>query len=303
MVANLYEAAGMCNKFPMNGSSPPGKGQDSSRLLAQVKDMSKQVKALSGASMGGGGVDANDPAIMSLKADVSRLLTDNRTIKASLGGEVVKMDNEAFHLAEEVKEWIVDCVRPVSGTYEFFFDVTSMLESLQDSGRTSDEAVDSQALSRKANHRFVSAARMLNSFGVSVPQVMNKKNSLKPFSLVPSCAKWKSNDGQSGFVKTIRKSLQLWETRTDSMLANRFASSDKRDVLLLARNLMRKSMTFWSSLCNWIDEFCGKLTSKTEAQKPGADASLSERKEWDSRLSSVREEAWRLVLNVLTDVF
>jgi hypothetical protein len=40
-----------------------------------------------------------------------------------------------------------------------------------------------------------------------------------------------------------------------------------------------------------------------EAQKPGGDASLSEQKEYDSTLASVREEAWRLVLNVLPTSF
>jgi hypothetical protein len=181
-------------------------------------------------------------------------LSDNHSIKASLGGETVRIDNEAFHSAEEVKWWIVDCLGPESGAYEFFFDVTSML---QDSGRTSDEAMDSQAISRKANHHSVSAARMLNSFGVSVPQVMNKKNNPEPFALVPNYSKWKSNDGRSGLVESIRKQLQSWETRTGAMLSARFASSGKREVLMLARSLMRKSMTFWSSLCNWIDAFDG----------------------------------------------
>jgi hypothetical protein len=87
------------------------------------------------------------------------------------------------------------------------------------------------------------------------------------------------------------------------MLVNRFATSDRKDVLFLARNLMRKSMSFWSSLCNWIDEFYGKLISKTEYQKPGGEASLAERKEYDATFSSVKEEAWRLVLNVLTGIF
>jgi hypothetical protein len=87
------------------------------------------------------------------------------------------------------------------------------------------------------------------------------------------------------------------------MLSTRFSSAGKREVLLLARSLMRKSMTFWSSICNWIDEFYGKLISKAETQKPGGDASLAERKEHDSTLDSVKEEAWRLVINVLTDVF
>jgi hypothetical protein len=67
---------------------------------------------------------------------------------------IFKIDNKAVHSAEEVKWWIVDCVGPASGTCEFF-DVTSMLESLQDSGWASDnkERMDSQALSHKANHR------------------------------------------------------------------------------------------------------------------------------------------------------
>jgi hypothetical protein len=144
---------------------------------------------------------------------------------------------------------------------------------------------------------------MLNSFGVAVPQVMNKKKNPEPFSQVPTYAKWKSNDRRSGLVESIRKQLQLWDTRTGAMLSARFSSSGKREVLLLARSLMRKSMTFWASLCNWIDEFYGKLTSKAEAQKPGSDASLGERKEYDSTLESVKDEAWRLVINVLTDIF
>jgi hypothetical protein len=126
-----------------------------------------------------------------------------------LGGEVIKIENEAFHSAEDVKSWIVDCVGPAAGTFAFFFDVTSMLESLQDAGRTSDESMDSQALSRKANHRSVSAARMLNSFSVSVPQLMNKKNIQEPFSLIPSYEKWRSNNGRTGMVESIRKTYSF----------------------------------------------------------------------------------------------
>jgi hypothetical protein len=99
---------------------------------------------------------------------------------------------------------------------------------------------------------------MLNSFQVNVPQAMNKKNNPDPFSLVPQYVKWKSNDGRTGLVENIRKSLLLWQSRTEAILANRFVG--KRDVLLLARGLMQKSMAFWTALCNWIDEFYGKLT-------------------------------------------
>jgi hypothetical protein len=302
MTLDLYSPHGAYNKVLMSGASG-GTGGDNVRLRTQVELLSSQVKVLTGNGLGEKGIDANDPALTLLREDVARLALDNQSIKASLGGEIVRIGTEAFHSCDEVKRWIVDNVGPDPGTYEFFFDVTSMLESLQDAGRSSDEAMDSQAISRKANHRSISAARMLNSFGVSIPQVMNKKNHPEPFSLVQSYDKWKTNDGRSGLVEKIRKALQLWETRTTAMLNSRFASPGKSAALLLARNLMGKSMAFWTSLCNWIDEFYGKLISKTEGQKPGGDASLTERKEYDSTLTSVREEAWRLVINVLIDIF
>jgi hypothetical protein len=66
---------------------------------------------------------------------------------------------------------------------------------------------------------------------------------------------------------------------------------------------MRKYMIFWVSLCNWMDKLYGKLTSKAESQKPGSDASLGERKEYDSTLESVKDEAWRSAINALTDIF
>jgi hypothetical protein len=279
MTLDLYSPDGAYNKALMNRVSS-GQGE-SSKLQTQVELHVIQLKELTGSDFGGRVVDINDPVITALKADVATLLNDNRTIKASLGGEIVRIDSEAFHSAEEVKRWVVDCVGTEPGTYEFFFDITSMLESLQDSSRSSDEAMDSQAISRKANHRSVSAARMLNPFGVSVLQVMNKRNQPDVFSLVTSYKKWKRNDGRSGLVESIQKALQLWETRTGAMLSTRFSSPGKREVLLLARNLMRKSMTFWASLCNWIDEFYGKLTSKTETHKPGGAASLAERKKYD----------------------
>jgi hypothetical protein len=162
---------------------------ESPGMRNQVHALANEVKQLVGSNFGSQGVDMNDPAFSSLKAGVARQLSDNHEIKASLGGETVRIDDEAFHSLEEVKRWVVDFVGLEAGTYEFFFDITLMLDSLQDSGRLSDEAMDSQAMSKKANHRLVSVARMLNSFGVAVPQVMNKKKNPEPFSQVPTNAK------------------------------------------------------------------------------------------------------------------
>ncbi len=87
------------------------------------------------------------------------------------------------------------------------------------------------------------------AFGVTVPQVMNKKNSDEAFSLVGDYGKWKSNDGRSGLVETIRKAIKLWESRTAALLTTRFASSSKRDVLALTKSTMKKLTVFWTALC------------------------------------------------------
>jgi hypothetical protein len=115
IVADLYEPEGSHNKVLMEGFS--GKlGGEGTQVQAQYRELAEQVKLLTGKGMGSRRVDVNDPAITSLKADVVGLLADNQMIKASLGGEIVKIDNEMFHSADEVKEWIVDCAGPSAGT-------------------------------------------------------------------------------------------------------------------------------------------------------------------------------------------
>jgi hypothetical protein len=106
VVSDLYEPEGSYNKVLMDGYSnySNGAGNNSAQLLAKCDALEGQVKELSGTNMGGGSMGINDPSFTALKSDVARLLTDNRTIKASLGGEIVKIDNEAFHSADEVKE-------------------------------------------------------------------------------------------------------------------------------------------------------------------------------------------------------
>jgi hypothetical protein len=127
-------------------------GEVAFRLPTQVQLLSAQVKTLTGKYLGGKGIDVNDLVLKLLREDVARMALDNQTMKASLEGKIVRISNEAFHSPDEVRRWIVDIVGPGPVTYQFIFDVTLMLESLQDAGCLSDEAMDSQAISRKANH-------------------------------------------------------------------------------------------------------------------------------------------------------
>jgi hypothetical protein len=93
VVSDLYEPEGTYNKVLMNGGFSAGAGNNTPRLQAKFEALEGQVKELSGGNMGGATLGLNDPSFTSLKSDVARLLEDNRTIKASLGGEIVKIDN------------------------------------------------------------------------------------------------------------------------------------------------------------------------------------------------------------------
>jgi hypothetical protein len=44
------------------------------------------------------------------------------------------------------------------------------------------------------------------------------------------------------------------------------------------------------------------LVNQAENIGPGSEASLADRKEYDTTLGNTKKEAWRLVLNVLTDI-
>jgi hypothetical protein len=106
---DLCSPLGTCNKALMSSyNQTPGGPSVSPTLRTQVELLVSQVKDLTGADLGGQAVDVNDPAITSLKADVSRLLSNNQTIKASLGGEIVRINQESFHSAQEMREWVVD---------------------------------------------------------------------------------------------------------------------------------------------------------------------------------------------------
>ena len=89
-----------------------------------------------------------------------------------------------------------------------FYDIVSMLESLQDSSKTSNGLLGSQAGSIKASdHKRLSTSRMLNSFSFTIPQVLAKKGNGSEI-LAASYDKWKSNDGPTEVVEIIRKSME-----------------------------------------------------------------------------------------------
>jgi hypothetical protein len=302
IVSDLYEPDGMYNHL-LTFSEGGVPTHPTAQYQADFVKLQKEVETIT--LMNGFGlsnVDPSDPVITGMKANIRSLVSGMKTIKASLGGEVVRVDTETFHSADEVEVWVIDNMGSDSAFPDFFYDVVSMLEAIQDSSKTSDEMLGSQAGSIKAGHKGLSASRMLNSFCVTIPQVLGKKGNGSEIAAA-SYDKWKSHDGRTGVVEIVRKSMENWKHRTEGLLNTRFSSTKRFKVLMLARSMMSDSINFWTSLVVWVDSFYNRLVNQAEREGPGGDASLPDRKEYDTNLANSKKEAWKLVVNVLTDIF
>jgi hypothetical protein len=105
VVADLYEPEGSYNRVLMDGFSGKAGGDTAgAHVQAQYKELAKQVKQLSGKGMGSRRVGVNDPLITPLRFDVARLLVDSQMIQGESGRGIVKINNETFHSADEIKE-------------------------------------------------------------------------------------------------------------------------------------------------------------------------------------------------------
>jgi hypothetical protein len=237
---------------------------------ADLLKLQKEVQAITMMKgLGTSDVDPSDPIISEAQATVLGLVSSIKTVKASLGGEAVRIENKTFHSAEEEMEvWAVENMRSDSGFPDFFYDVVSMLEAIQDSSKTSDEMLGSQAGSIKAGHKGLSASRMLNSFCVTVPQVLAKKgNGTEIYAA--SYDKWKSHDGRTGVVEAVRKSVENWRHRTESLHNTRFSSSKQFKALIVARTMMNESINFWTSMVVWADSFYNCLVNQAKKKWAG----------------------------------
>jgi hypothetical protein len=177
-----------------------------------------------------------------------------------------------------------------------------MLEALQDSSKTSDDLLGSQAGSIKAGHKGLSTSRMLNFFSVTIPQVLAKKGNGSEIAAA-AYDKWKSHDGRTGVVEVIRKSMESWKYRTEGVLNGRFSTGHQFKFLMLTRGMMNDSANFWVTLVIWVDDFYNRLINQVERAGPGPEASVLDRKEYDATLLESKKEAWNLIVKVLTDIF
>jgi len=59
-------------------------------------------------------------------------------LKSSIGGDMVKIGSQAFHLSGEVEAWLTE-LGGDGDWADVFFDFISMLETCLDVSRTSDE--------------------------------------------------------------------------------------------------------------------------------------------------------------------
>jgi hypothetical protein len=286
IVGDLYQPSGMYNHLlnTLVGGTPKHPGLNYKEDMARFRaEFQQELQALRGGA--GAGVNPDDPTILLISATLKKVKVSLTTIKASLGGEVVRFDSGTFHSSGEVEVWLAANLGVDACSPDCFYDIVSMLESLQDTSKTSDDLLGSQAGSIKARHKGLSTSRMLNSFSVTIPQVLAKKGSGSEIAAA-SYDKWKSHDGRTGVVEIIRKSMESWRYRTEGTLSGRFSTTSRFKVLMLAPSMMNDSINFWVTLVTWVDNFYNRLVNQAEKDGPGADASLADWKEYDATLAN-----------------
>jgi len=269
------------------GSLSTEASDEISALRARLEDLESQNRSLVGAQ----------ERVNELLNRVEELEAESSGLKASLGGEIVKIDGTPFHDPFELEEWLSTHVGP-DGVVDVWFDVVSMMETMLDVARGSDDQMDSQSRARKGGHESLLTGRIINSFATSIPQLFNSSAG-EDFSKVPNYKAWNGRDGRTGMVPRAKKLLTIWERRHKAHIEQRLAG--RPTALLLADKLLKNSMSFWSNLATWVDEFYGRLTSR-EGEVP-VTASAAERKIIETSLKESREEAWNLIVKILDDLF
>jgi hypothetical protein len=241
--------------------------------------------------------DADDTIM--LRGQLERMEAEVQHIKASLGGEVVKIGRQTFHSADELESWII-MHDGETGVIEGWIDVVSMLEILTDSGKSTDEMLDKQVTSKRGGFNSISEARLMNSYMLSVPALFSAKK--VDFGAVPTYSDFDAGDGDNGLVPMIERAITLWEERQRTLISLCFPDDTKPVAQQLCIQLADKSVNFWRKLTIWIGVFYQRITSGHSLARRGAET-LAEIKEHEENVKAHHLGAWKLVVRILTDIF
>jgi hypothetical protein len=132
IVANLYQPSGMYNHLLNSsvGGTPVHPAMNYKDDLVKLKNELQQ-DLRSAKRSGGQSVDPEDSTISLMIATLKNVEVSLKTIKASLGGEVVRFDSETFqHSAKEVEVWVIENMGKDVGFPDYFYDIISILEAL-----------------------------------------------------------------------------------------------------------------------------------------------------------------------------
>ncbi len=129
-------------------------------------------------------------------------------LKSSIGGDVVKIGSQAFHLSGEVEVWLTE-LGGDGDWADVFFDFISMLETCLDVSHMSDEHFAREGAAHKGGYESLMSGHVLSSFSTTVPALFNKVTG-GPFSWIPTFKDWDSEDEWEGLVPDVNRRLLQW---------------------------------------------------------------------------------------------
>jgi len=275
----------------VEGGGDPASGMVVTELLGRIADLERKEVAS----------ESKNELLKEALERIGIMEMEAGNLRSTIGSEIVRIDDVPFHTSEDIAVWVEDKMGG-QGLWDLFFDVTSMLETLQDISKGSTDYMTINGVAAKAGDESLIAGRMLGSFATTVPDLFNHKKTLTvPFSRLTDYKAWDARDNRKGLVPDVKKRLLQWKAQHLQRINTRLRSFPKAREL--AREMLQDSITFWQELVSWIEQFYGRLTSNEEEFGLNEANTQAERRAAEAAIAHSRGEAWDLIIKILDDLF
>jgi hypothetical protein len=204
-------------------------------------------------------------------------------------------------LPDDLVGWTIQNVSKINlCPTKTIIDIVSLLEHLQDTGKSSDAKINSKATAKRGGYKNLLIARTLTSCSVIILIAFNGSATDDVFGKIKTYKAW--SDSRTGFVKTMSDQFTLWHTGFTGDLSLNYPVSRHPVLNTLLASLAASAIQFFHGVAYVCPTgFYDKLTRDVWLRP--LPNSKSEQTEYKATLLDTGTEAWNLLMAFLMDVF
>ena len=223
---------------------------------------------------------------------------------AVVGMKPVAVGKDVDHDPHSLATWQVAKVEGKILNYPAYliFNKVSMLESLQDSVKLTDDKTQAQGMARKGGYNSLKQSRALLSYQVFVPSLFSNKEE-DPFGKISTCKKWDRQNGLTGLIPFVNKKLASWRLAHVMEINSVFPATKMPEVNVLLKSLLESAINFWNKKDVWITQFYNILILGERRGVIERAGTVVERKKMEKPQEEVEEEAWCWILLIIIDLY